>query len=135
LFYVHRLPVLSFPTRRSSDLFRTVMRFVMSFFVEVIYRPTVGDHHTLKAPFVPQDIHQESITSTTRLSLERIIGTHHFLHIPFLYQCFEGGKIGFPEVTVGNNRVIGMAVPFRSTMHRIMLGTGMRFKISIVVSL
>ena len=71
--------------------------------------------------------------AATRLSIDTLVGTHHFGDVAFLHQCLEGGQVGFPQVALGQLlHVEGVAVPFRTAMHGEVLGTRQQFLVFAV---
>ena len=102
---------------------------------EVVDSVTVGHHQSVISPFVAQDIDEQAVTRTAGLALETLVGTHHLPHISFLHQSLEGWQIGLPEVTVGGFYIHGVAQRLWSAVHGIVLGTGMRLDVLVVVSL
>ena len=70
--------------------------------------------------------HRDLAGMATTLSLMILRGQRYYLaHIGVFYQCFEGGEIGFPQVTVAHIvQVQGMPAPFRPGMHGVVFGTG-----------
>ena len=103
--------------------------------IEIIDSIAVGKYNTIVAPFVAEDIHQQTVACTARYSLVAVIGAHHLTYITFLYQCLEGGEVGFPKVAHGNNSVVRVAQGFRTAVYGIVLGTGVCLEILIVVAL
>ena len=100
----------------------------MQFGQEIAYGPAVAGNQSLEAPFVAQYLSFEAGIAATRLSVDALVGTHHFCHITLLHQCLEGWQVGFPQVACRQLlHVEGVAVPFRSAMHGKVLRTSQQF--------
>ena len=105
-----------------------VLRHVMQFGQEVAYGPAIAGNQSLEAPFVAQYLAFEAGIAATRLSVDALVGTHHFCHITLLHQCLEGWQVGFPQVACRQLlHVEGVAVPFRSAMYGKVLRTSQQF--------
>ena len=100
------------------------------FIKEIADGSTVTYHHVFISPFITQNLSQQTIAATTRISFKAVIGAHHLFYIRFLYQVFKGRQISFPQIA-GRNilRIEIMAFGFRTAMHGIVFGTGMKFVI------
>ena len=112
-----------------------LMRLVLTAVEEVVDSVAVGEHDTIVAPLVAQDINQQSVARTTGFPLETLVGTHHLAHITFLHQRLEGGQIGLPEVTVRGLHIHRVAQRLGTAVHGIVLGTSVGLEVLIVVAL
>ena len=104
---------------------------MVSLHPQVVDGPAVRHHHSVESPFIPQNLHQQAVASAAGLSLEAVVGTHHFLYMRFLHQILEGRQVGFPQVARGD--VFGVelvTVPFRARMHGKVLGAGVQLVIA-----
>ena len=111
------------------------MSLVLSFVVEVVDSIAVGQHDTIVAPFVAQDIDEQTVAGATWLTLESLISTHHFAHIGFLYQSLEGWQVGLPQIAVGWFHIHRVAQWLWSAVYGIVFGTSVSLKVLIVVAL
>ena len=111
------------------------MCFMLSFVVEIVDGVAIGQHDTVKPPFASQDIYQQTVAGTTRNTFVTIVGTHHFAYIAFLYQCFEGRQIGFPQIAHGYGGIVGVSQRFWPAMYGIVLGACMCLEIFVVITL
>ena len=102
---------------------------------EVVDSVTVGHHQSVVAPLIAQDIDEQAVAGTAGLALETLVGTHHLPHVTFLHQSLEGRQIGLPEVTVCGLYIHGVAQGLWSAMHGIVLGTGMRLDVFVIIAL
>ena len=108
----------------------------MTFPPEVRNSPAVAGDQSLESPFVTQDLLQVACIAAARLTVDALIGTHHLLDVTLLHQSFEGWEIGFPEVAFGQLfHIERVAVPFRSAVHRIVLGTCQRLQVFLSLTL
>ena len=111
------------------------MCFVLSAIKKVVDSIAVGEHDAIIAPLVAQDINQQTVAGAAGLTLETLVGAHHLAHITFLYQSLKGGQVGFPQIAVGWLYVHRVAQGLWSAVYGIVLGTGVGFKVLIVVAL
>ena len=103
--------------------------------VEIVDGVAVSQHDGVVAPFVAQDVYQQSVAGAAGLTLIAVVGTHHLAHIAFLYQCLESGQVGLPEVSHRDGGVISVAQWLRTAVHGIMLGAGMGLEVFVIVAL
>ena len=102
---------------------------------EVVDGIAVSEHDGIVTPLVAQDINQQTVTRTTGLALKTLISTHHLAHVTLLYQSLEGRQIGLPEVTVRGLHIHRVTQRLRTTVHGIVLGTGVGLEIAAVIAL
>ena len=96
--------------------------------IEIVDGSAVTHHKTLVAPLITQDLSQQLVGTTARLSFVGIVGTHHFVHIGGLHEVLKRIEISLGKVTLTDVGSIElMALVFRTTMHSIMLEAGMQF--------
>ena len=114
---------------------RVLVGLVLTAVEEVVDSVTVGHHQSVVAPLVAQDIDEQAVAGTAGLTLETLVGTHHLPHVTFLHQGLKGWQIGLPEVAVGGFYIHGVAQGLRSAVHGIVLGTGMRLDVFVVIAL
>ena len=118
---------------RSAE--RTVVCLVLSFIIEIVDGVAVGEHNSIVAPLVAQDVNEQTVAGTTGLALKTLVGTHHLADIGFLDQCLEGWQIGLPQVTVRRFHIHRVAQGLWTTVYGIVLGTGVGLEILVVVAL
>ena len=97
----------------SCRIRRGVRHSMAILLMEVADGSTIADYNALESPFVAKNALEISGIAATRITIDTLIGAHHFLHVSLLYQCLEGGEISLPKVALGEVLdVEGMAVPF-----------------------
>ena len=99
--------------------------FMETGMIEITDSPAIRGNQTLIFPFPPEDRIDQIIIGSARNAAEPVIGNHDFLDTGTRDKVLEGRQIGLPEVSLRNDGIEGMAVPFRSGMDRKMFGTGM----------
>ena len=99
--------------------------------VEVAHRAAVAHHKVFEAPFVAQDLLQQTGVAATGVVVEALVGTHHLAHLGILHQCLEGRQVGLPQVAGRHvGEVGGMAAPLGSAVHGIMFRAGPEFAVA-----
>ena len=78
---------------------------------------------------------QQFIMSTTRLTIQTIIGTHHTMHVSLCHQCLKCRQIRIPQIVCIYLGIKRMSIMLWSAMNCIMFGTSYRFQIFGIVSL
>ena len=111
------------------------MSLVLTFVIEVIDGIAVGKYDSVVSPLVAQDVNQQAVACTTRLTLKTLIGTHHLAHVSFLNQCLECRQICLPEVTVCWLHIHRVAQRLWAAVYSIVLGTSVGFEVFVVVAL
>ena len=111
------------------------MCLVLSAIKKVVDSIAVGEHDAIIAPLVAQDINQQTVAGAAGLTLETLVGAHHLAHITLLYQCLKSWQVSFPKVAVGWLYVHRVAQGLWSAVYGIVLGTGVGFKVLVVVTL
>ncbi len=70
--------------------------------VEVGDSTAVADDEILEAPFVAQNLLEQSRTAAAWIIIEALVGTHHLTYLCILHQCLKGRHVGLPEITCRN---------------------------------
>jgi hypothetical protein len=65
-------------------------------FEEVVNGAAVTGYDALKPPFIAENALQITGVSTTRFTVNALIGTHNLLYVSLLDKSLEGRKIGLP---------------------------------------
>ena len=99
--------------------------------VEIADGTTVADDEVLETPIVAEDSLQQASGTATGIIVETLVGAHHFAHLGILYQSFESGHVGLPEIAHGHvGEIGGVAGVLRTAVHGIVLGTSPEFAVS-----
>ena len=75
------------------------MSLVLTLVVEVVDSVAVCEYDTVISPLAAEDVNEETVTCTARLTLVTVVCTHHLAHVTLLYEGLECRKICLPEVT------------------------------------
>ena len=75
--------------------------------IEVADGTTVADDKVLEAPFIAQNLLEQTGAAATGVIVETLVGTHHFAYFGILHQSLESGHVGFPKVTRCNINEVG----------------------------
>ena len=99
-------------------------------FVEVADGTAVAHHQIFEAPFIAQNLLQQTGAAATWIIVKTLIGTHHLPHLRILHQSLEGWHVGFPHIAWRHVCQVGsMTGVFGTTMNGIMLGTCPQFPV------
>ena len=92
--------------------------------VEVGDSTAVTDDEILEAPFVAQNLLEQSRTAAAWIIIEALVGTHHLTYLCILHQCLKGRHVGLPEITCRNVGQVGcMTGVLWSAVYGIVFGT------------
>ena len=98
--------------------------------VEIGHGTAVAHHQVFESPFIAQDLLQQTGVAAAGVVVETLVGAHHFAHLRILHQGLEGRHVGLPQVAGRDvGQVDGVAAPFGSAVHGIMLGAGPEFTV------
>ena len=62
-----------------------------------VHRVVIGNHNALEAPFLLEDVIQETAVAGSRNAVHRVVGTHDTAGPAFLDAGAEGLQVHFPE--------------------------------------
>ena len=102
---------------------------------EVVDGVAVGEYDGIVAPFVAQDVDEQTVAGAAGPALETLVGAHHLAHVGLLHKGLEGGEVGLPEVSVGGLDVHRVAQGFRTAVYGVVLGTGVGLEVALVIAL
>ena len=95
----------------------------------------VGDHKTIKTPFIPQNFLEQGGAGAAGFTVGAIIGAHDGIGLAFGDAGFEGRQVGHAQIALGNNGVENVALSFWSAVHGKMFGGGNGLQVSRVIAL
>ena len=107
--------------------------FMASGRVEVPHGPAVAGDEAVESPQVAQQVLLVASVAAARLTVDALVGAHHFGHVGFLDERLERRQIGLPQVTLRQLLdVERVAVPFGSAVYGKVLGAGKRLVVAAV---
>ena len=112
-----------------------LVRFVATFYPEIVDCAAVGQNNCLIIPAITQHVDQQFVAAAAGFALVAIVGAHDFLNVSFSHQFFKSRQIGCPQITFRHSGVVFVAIPFRTAVNGVMLSAGVRFEIFRVVAL
>ncbi len=84
----------------------------------------IGNHISVKTPFLTEDLFQQGWAGAARLAVEPVVGAHHRGCFPLLNAGFEGRQVGFAQVAFIHPRIKMVTIGLRPTVGGEMLGRG-----------
>ena len=93
--------------------------------VEVADGTAVADDEILEAPFIAQDLLQQTCAAAAGVVVEALVGAHHLAHLSILHEGLEGGEVGLIHIAQADVvQVGGVARVFRTAVDGIVLSAG-----------
>ena len=103
--------------------------------IDVVDGTAIGDDETGKLPFVAQDVLDQQVASTRRLSIDAVVGAHERIRARFTNAGLEVREVRLAEVTFAHDRIECVALGFGSAVDGEVFHGGDRLEVLRMVAL